>query len=405
MTYTVDQTHIRQINQRVILDSIYHTETISRAALSRQVNISKSAMTENISNLLQIGIIQEAGEGKSASIGGRRPILLRFNKSFQYIAAVDLNFEDPVFVLANLSGEIQNRFTIKISPKTAFETRLNLMRNAISTLIASQDLAQDGLALIAISSPGVYQPNQKEFRANDQFTNWKIPELASSLEAFFNTQVLVVNDVNAAAVGEYTYGVGKGAKNLVYISCGLGLGAGIVLNKNLYEGSCKGAGEIANFRASNNLPLEKQINLSALFSRIHNQAPEETRIAVTGDDNEISFKKVIEAWETDDPFIRQCIADIARHLGFAICNIVSLLDCDLVILGGEYRVFSDQMLPIINSIITESSFRPVPALASSLSHDSGVYGLFALANEIIFDRLCSATSRSKMNRANINHDT
>lgn len=399
MTYTVDQTHIRAINQRVILDSIYHTEMISRAALSRKVNISKSAMTENISNLLQIGIIQEAGEGKAAAIGGRRPILLRFNKNYQYIIAVDLNFEEPVFVLANLGGEILNRFTVKISSKASFEARLLLMKNAISTLISSQEVGQNGLALIAISSPGIVLPGRKEFRANDQFTNWKMPELIDALESFFSTQVLVVNDVNAAAVGEYTYGIGKGTKNLVYVSCGLGAGAGIVLNGNLYEGSLKGAGEIANFRAANNLPLEKQINLNALFFRIENQAPEETKLSTIGEGDEISFKKVIKAWEAGDPFIRTCISDIAYHLGFAICNIVTLLDCDLVIVGGEYRVFSDQMLPIINDIISESSFRPVPALVSSLSNDSGVYGLFALANEIVFDRICSGTARAKTGQA------
>lgn len=86
MKYTVDQTHVRSINQRIILDRIFQTDSISRAALSRLVHISKSAMTENIAALLNTGIIQEIGAGSAKSTGGRKPILLQF-KSMAIICA------------------------------------------------------------------------------------------------------------------------------------------------------------------------------------------------------------------------------------------------------------------------------------------------------------------------------
>ena len=146
LNHTVDQTHIRSINQRVILNSIYHTESISRAALSRLVHISKSAMTENIAALLNIGA------GRAMPTGGRKPILLKFNKNYKYIVAIDLNYEEPIFVLANLGGERINHFTINITPATSFATRLELVKNAIATLTASGNLSNTDLAVIAISS-------------------------------------------------------------------------------------------------------------------------------------------------------------------------------------------------------------------------------------------------------------
>ena len=63
-----------------------------------------------------------------------------------------------------------------------------------------------------------------------------------------------------------------------------------------------------------------------------------------------------------------------------------------MILGGEYHVFASQMLPIINSIVQEHAFSPVPVVASGLSRDSGIFGLFALSNEIIFNRLCGRSN-------------
>ena len=157
MNHTVDQTHIRSINQRVILDSIYHTESISRAALSRLVHISKSAMTENIAALLNIGIIEEVGAGRAMPTGGRKPILLKFNKNYKYIVAIDLNYEEPIFVLANLGGERINHFTINITPATSFATRLELVKNAIATLTASGNLSNTDLENGCRSSPDCFR--------------------------------------------------------------------------------------------------------------------------------------------------------------------------------------------------------------------------------------------------------
>ena len=395
LNHTVDQTHIRSINQRVILDSIYHAESISRAALSRLVHISKSAMTENIAALLNIGIIEEVGAGRAMPTGGRKPILLKFNKNYKYIVAIDLNYEEPIFVLANLGGERINHFTINITPATSFATRLELVKNAIATLTASGNLANTDLAVIAISSPGIYLPESREFRANTQFTNWKIPELSQALEETFGTPVLIVNDVNAAAVGELNYGIGTGKRNLVYFSCGLGVGAGIIIDGALYEGSGKSAGEVANFLVHSPdgpVPLEKYIGLDALLQRVRDKAPAQTLHLVTKETGAVSFRKVTAAWQAGDPFIRACIDEIAGLTGTAISNIISLLNCDLVILGGEYHVFASQMLPIINSIVQEHAFSPVPVVASGLSRDSGIFGLFALSNEIIFNRLCGRSN-------------
>ena len=165
--------------------------------------------------------------------------------------------------------------------------------------------------------------------------------------------------------------------------------------RQLYEGSGKSAGEVANFLVHSPdgpVPLEKYIGLDALLQRVRDKAPAQTLHLVTKETGAVSFRKVTAAWQAGDPFIRACIDEIAGLTGTAISNIISLLNCDLVILGGEYHVFASQMLPIINSIVQEHAFSPVPVVASGLSRDSGIFGLFALSNEIIFNRLCGRSN-------------
>lgn len=390
MKYTIDQKHIRHINQRIILDRIVQTESISRATLSRLVHISKSAMTENISALLGTGIIEEIGVGPSHSTGGRKPILLKFNRNYAHIVAIDLNYTDPIFVLANLGGDIINRFTIHITPSSSYETRLVLVKNAVSALIASADLQNSENLVIAISSPGIYDPVTGLLRINNQFATWHLPELSQELGSIFRTQVLVVNDVNAAAIGELNYGAGKGMRNLLYISCGLGLGAGLILNGALYEGSCSGAGEIANFIVPDvkNMHLEQLVRMDTLLENFR-KMPEEELSEITKNPTQLDFQQVVQAWKNGSQLVNRQLDQIAHHLGYAICNMVSLLNCDCVIFGGEYRIFCDRLLPVINQMIQQHAFHPVDVVASSLSQDSGIYGLFSLASEQIFDRLCN----------------
>lgn len=403
MKYTVDQTHIRSINQRVILEKICSKRLISRAELARELHISKAAVTENIASLLSKGIIQEVGTGASMPSGGRKPILLKFNNIYQYIVAIELNYEDPIFVLANLDGEILNKFTVDIPESSPYSTRLQKVLDAVKFLISSNNLNNDNLAVIAISCPGIYDPANRSFFADANFAEWRIGDLSQQLESTFNTSVLVANDVNSAALGEFTYGAGKGTKNLVYISGGLGLGAGIILNGNIYKGSSNSAGEISfSITIDNELNSEHKYSFSnlgsltkinALMDKVRRQAPKKTidAFAALGKSlDTATFKDLVKVWQGGDSFIKECVEYISVIIGATISNIICFLNCDMVIFGGEYSVFKSQMIPILNSVVNENAFMPVKVVPAQLSENSGIYGLFSISKDMIFDKLCNS---------------
>ncbi|MFD1174861.1 ROK family transcriptional regulator [Paenibacillus puldeungensis] len=403
MKYAVDQTHIRSINQRIILDKIYSKQLISRAELARELRISKAAVTENIASLLSKGIIQEVGTGVSMASGGRKPILLKFSNTYQYIISIELKFEDPLFVLADLDGKILNKITMNIPGSSSYPARLELVLNAVNFLISSSNLTHSDLAIIAISCPGIYNPESRSFLANANFANWNMGDLSQQLESHFETSVLVSNDVNAAALGEFTYGAGKASKDLVYISGGLGLGAGLILNGSIYGGTSNSAGEIAHeITIENDIKQARKYafnnlggstNINALTTRVKQDSPKKTEDAFAALGKTLdtfNFKDLVKVWQSGDPFLTQCIEDISVIIGGTISNIVCLLNCDLVIFGGEYSVFNSQMLPNINRIVKENAFMPIDVVPAELEENSGIYGLFALSRDFIFNKLCQS---------------
>lgn len=402
---TVDHSLVRSINQRVIMEAIIKNKSASKAELSRMLDISKPAMSEIIKSLLDIGIVKECGPGDSAKGGGRKPLLLTFNSEYKYIISIDLNYKDPIFALGNLFGEILDKFSIKIAQSTSFEKRVEMVSNAVSILLNSKNISKNDLGVIAISSPGVIHEDTDEYISNTQFVGWSAPNLRNYLKEKFETPVIIKNDVNTAALGELHFGSAKDFNNIVYISCGLGIGAGLVVNSRLYEGSKCAAGEIANFISRDKLALspgynlESEVSIDALLKKVKENSPDKTRILLdelAENIDNYEFEHVVEAWMKQDEFITECINEIGSHLGCAISNIVSLLNCDLVVLGGEYTVFKKQLIPKINEIVKKHAFYPVTVVPSKLEKYSGIYGLFAIARNLIIERSINSPSSDDM---------
>ena len=173
--------NIKHINQKLILENIFNKKEISRSELSKILKISKSTVTENISYLLKTNIIKEVGKGISMPLGGKKPILLSFNNDYAKIIAIDLSFAEPIFVLANIGGDILYETTINISKNLKYNQRLKLIINSVEKILLKNNLQIDDIEVISISSPGIYSPQNKLFIANKQFEEWHIDKLHEDL--------------------------------------------------------------------------------------------------------------------------------------------------------------------------------------------------------------------------------
>jgi predicted NBD/HSP70 family sugar kinase len=382
-----DMTTLREMNQRIILDAIFEKSVSSRTELSRDLLLSKPAIADNLNDLLTIGIVQECGEGEVAKGGGRKPRLLRFNKNHKYIIAIELNYKDPIFVLGNLKGDIFNEFSVKITENSNSHVRRELIKNAIHILLNSRDLGFEDLACIAISSPGVF-PDRKELSfANPQFKDWFDLDLPRFISEEFHVDVLLKNDVNMATFGESKYGAGRNSQNILYISCGIGLGAGLILDSKLYEGRFNSAGEIFNnidpAKLSSETNLEKSIFLSALIGK----SQDSMKKKASYEKDFCDFNGVVKAYQDGNPYIIKHLEDIGVELGCTVSNIANLLSIDTVIIGGEYVVFSDLLIKQIEEIVSTHCLFTPGIVPSELGHNAGIMGLFAISRENYFDSI------------------
>ncbi len=357
-------------------------------------------MTENVQALLDTGVIEERGEGASLSRGGRRPILLSLNSSYAYMVAIDLSFEKPIFILANIGGIILHKFALDFSNDITYERRFDVIKNAITRLLKSHNLMISDIGVICISSPGIYSPSTKLYIASKHFNNWHIDKLHEDLENDLNIKVIISNDVNSAALGEITHGIAQNEKNVLYIGCGVTLGAGIIIEGHLCKGFLCSAGAIANFRLNCTEcddgfenTLENRINIISLLNKFDDSCPQSTKDYFENLNRNVTsctFDDVVNLYNANDDFTINCLKEFSDILANAIINIMCVLNSKMIIIGGNYCAFASLMVPIISKRIEQVYYYPIDVVGAELGEYSGVYGLFYVARDYIFEKICTA---------------
>jgi len=193
--------------------------------------------------------------------------------------------------------------------------------------------------------------------------SWKEVHLKELLENRYHIPVFVNNDANCFALGEHYFGKGKGVNDMIGLTIGTGLGAGIIINNHLYAGRNCGAGEFGMVDY-----LEHNYEYYACGSFFQN---------VYGLNGEEVFKKA----KNGDEQALKLYAELGTHLGNAVKMIMYTYDTELIILGGSVQLafdfFEKTMWERINTFAFPKSIKNLEIKTSALVN-SGILGAAAL---------------------------
>lgn len=144
---------------------------------------------------------------------------------------------------------------------------------------------------------------------------------------------------------------GKTAKICCTSAADQGVGSGLILNGKLYEGSHLASGEFGNFLVPPSLPgekprkLEDRISIEGVLSAINASLPGSVLQKLPDGETTVDFSSMIELWKAKDPYIRSFTHKTFSELGWAISCLQSVIDCEKIIIGGEYLAFAEECSP------------------------------------------------------------
>jgi glucokinase-like ROK family protein len=335
-----------KLNQTMILEALRARGPRSRADLAKQLRLSRPTVSRIVGALLEDGLVREVGTGRSSN-GGRRPILLEFNHQACVILGIDLRSTVGVGALTDLAGNIIQRSSVPMTSPSAGDGNLTQLMTLIQDLLDSarrRDLKVRGIGIgapaVTLSEPGIvtWAPS----------LGWRDLPLKKLVEDRMGVTTFVENDVNLMALGEHWCGAGRGVENLVCISIGTGIGAGIILNGTLYRGTSEAAGEVGCIipdpsclgqRYDEFGCLESLASALSMVRQARNalQLGRSSRILelAAGSPDAITAQHIYQAAALGDDLARQIVQKTITYLGIAIANIASILNPQLIILGGD----------------------------------------------------------------------
>lgn len=227
-------------NDQMVLKAIFNHKPISMTEIARLTNTNKATISGVVNRLKTQKVIREAGQGESTKKGGRKTILLEINPDFGYTVSLDFTY-DSVDMMANaFDGQIINYESYPLSEKTMAQA-LAIVEEKLDP--TNQLGTQHGLLGIAVSIHGIV--NQDRSIRTLPFLELGDISVANRLEQYAQVPVLIENEANLAALYEHALrNHTRTTESLATLSIHKGIGAGLILNNQLYRGADGSAGEI-----------------------------------------------------------------------------------------------------------------------------------------------------------------
>ena len=251
------------------------------------------------------------------------------------------------------------------------------------------------LRAVGVSAPGPIDTRAGVITAPPNLPGWHDVPLASILRERLGVAVLLENDANCSGLGEHQFGAGRGCRHMIYITVSTGIGAGIIIDNELYAGASGAAGEVGHMAVAAEGPMCGAAHTGCLeaFASGTGIAAQARRLiaaghlprtaALAGQEPPLSARTVHEAAKAGETQAREIIGDAARYLGIGLGSLLNIFNPQAIVLGGGVIVnMSDLMLgPAIEAARArafEQAFADARIVLGELGDRSAALGALAL---------------------------
>ena len=237
------------------------------------------------------------------------------------------------------------------------------------------------LNAIGISCGGPLDSRRGVILSPPNLLGWDDVPVVKFFEERFHVPTALQNDANACALAEYLYGSGRGVKNLVFMTFGTGLGAGIIIDGKLYSGANDNAGEIGHIRLAPTGPVgyNKEGSAEGFCS-----GAGIARLAKIRKGLDLTTKEIFARVRTGDADCTEVFRESAEKLATILAFTIDILNPEVIALGGVFMRNADLFMPIVEPILerealpfAKSVCRIVPA---ALGENIGDYAALAVAS-------------------------
>jgi glucokinase len=299
----------------------------------------------------------------------------------QYVVGVDVGGTNIKLGVVGPSGEVIFRNSFATKPFASNKTKLiAALARAIEASIANAALSKPQIAGVGIGLPGLVDYEKGIVRFLPNIRGWRRVPLKSILQKIIKLPVFVDNDVKIITLAESKFGAGRGVRDLVCLTLGTGVGAGLILNGHLYRGEDNAAGELGHMPLNEHGPRCNCGGFGCFEKYVGNSALQALAKKVMG--RSIALEEVFALAQKGDKKALSFWQRTARLIGDGLVGIVNLLNPRLIIIGGGISHNEKFLFKTITETIRHRAMSLQGAAfkikRAKFKDDAGIIGAFVL---------------------------
>ncbi|MGB6874199.1 MAG: ROK family protein [Dehalococcoidia bacterium] len=321
------------------------------------------------------------------------------------ILGVDLGGTKILTAVTNSRGKILSRdHSITPAPKGHEAVIQSILESAYRAL-EQANVAISELTAVGIGAPGLSNPETGILLTSPNLPGWRDVPLRDIMQERLGKKTFLINDANAAALGEFYFGAARGVRNFIYITLSTGIGGGIVIDGKIYGGTIGAAGEVGHMTIDDEGPIcncgnrgcwETLASGTALAREAKHRIKEGVMTSILeyaeGDVEKVTAQAIHSAAEQGDSLAKELIARTGYYVGVGLANLINIFNPELIVIGGGLSNIGDMLLEPAFKVAGEraykEAFEVVRFASAELGRNSGVLGAAAFALQGMRKLLC-----------------
>jgi predicted NBD/HSP70 family sugar kinase/biotin operon repressor len=382
---------LRERNRLRVIDVLRARGAVSRADIARQTGLSRSTVSSLVADLQAAGLVVErADDGASAPgpQGGRPPVLVALDSSAGAIAGLDFGHDHVRVAVADLSYTVLAESVVELEVDTAAAEALDVAARLVSELLAEAGVPDDRVLVAGMGLPGPIDRESGLVHSQPILPSWVGLDPAAEMERRLGLPVHLDNDANVGALGESTFGAGRGAQVMAYLRLSAGIGAGLIIHGRPFRGARGIAGEIGHVLVDPQGPICRCGNRGCLETFVAGPALCELMRRSHGP---LTTPQLLALARDGDAGCQRAIADAGRVVGRAVADLCNYVNPDLVVVGGDLSAAGDLVLEPMREAVSRfaipAAAEDVEIVAGTLGNRAELLGALALAGHEADDPL------------------
>lgn len=386
---TATTSTVSSINQTAIVRALRDHGPMSRVRIGELTGLSPATVNRLTVALLDQGLIVR--DGQEPSTGGRPSLILRYTGGARVVAAVQLRGDRITGALVDFGGNVVDRQEHHIERRTSDRAsaedvdRIDLTRRLYDRLVARADKLGRPCTSVGVSVPGVVTEPDGRIGFLPEL-GWPELPLGEVLREHTTLPVVIENDANALAYGEFRRGAGVGAASMVALLLDNGMGAGIITNGAVHRGRHSEAGEIGYLLMERSSLRRSYTDSGDLEDRVGSVALTRSAVArgiAVPEGTLVTAHDIIAMAARGDAIAAEMTDEILDMVSMALAAMSVILDPEAIVVGSGIAADAGRIIPQLQERLEGRIIRVPRLLPSALGDDGVLLGVAELAiNEV-----------------------